>query len=177
MLSKRQIMGPLGYDQSTSGLVVIHALAHTLYDYMLLVWRSQRVPKKSSEEYNNSCKKRLITQKVLKFYRSKMSLICLCSQKGRQRALLVVVDSLYLEFKRDQRISSRWRKFEMEKRLQKIEIYVFWNFEYWKGLITANYNVRKDKAYYSNVRKSSLSQTITSTSLNSFKRNCSVLLL
>ena len=39
-----------------------------------------------------------------------MSLICLCYQKGRQCTLLVAVDSLYLEFKRDQRISSRWRK-------------------------------------------------------------------
>ena len=74
MLSWKQCAPRLpGYHHN--GFVATHALGHMMYGYKLLVPMNQRVLSKLSKEYNISGHKWSTTHRVLKSYKSKMSII------------------------------------------------------------------------------------------------------
>ena len=62
-----------------NGFVASDALGHMMYGYTLLVPMNQRVLNKLSKEHNISGHKRSTTHRVLKYHRSKMSVMYMLS--------------------------------------------------------------------------------------------------
>ena len=62
-----------GYYQSANDPTVTHPLGHIKYGYTLLVSMNQKVLNKSRNKHNKTGLKWVMTQRVLKSYRSKMS--------------------------------------------------------------------------------------------------------
>ena len=81
-----KIICPPGYHHN--GFVAIHALGHMMYGSTLLVPMNPRTLNKESKKRNISGHKRSTSHKVLKSYRSKMSVIYMESWK--QCALPVI---------------------------------------------------------------------------------------